>query len=320
MSENRAFIEIRDVKKYFPLNEGLKKTQLKAVDGVSLDIFKGETLGLVGESGCGKSTLGRVILRLVEKTGGDVIFDGQDIYSLKTKELVAFRRKMQIIFQDPYACLNPRLRIGDIIAEPLRFHEKISAKERRERIAGVMADVGLNGDIERRYPHELSGGQQQRVGIARALVLKPEFIVCDEPVSALDVSVQAQILNLLVSMKEEYKLTYLFVSHNLAVVHHICDRIAVMYLGQIVEIAEKDELFSNPLHPYTKALLSAVLSVDEEEKKGRLILKGDLPDPANPPEGCRFRTRCAMAGEQCRQEQQLQEVKPGHWLRCSTCT
>ncbi len=316
MKDNRAFIEIRNVKKYFPMHDGLKKTQLKAVDGVSLNIYKGETLGLVGESGCGKSTLGRVVLRLLEKTGGEVVFDGQDVYALKAKELVEFRSRMQIVFQDPYACLNPRLRIEDLIAEPLRFHEKISSKERRERVAKVMEDVGLNEDMARRFPHELSGGQQQRVGIARALILRPEFIVCDEPVSALDVSVQAQILNLLVSMKEEYKLTYLFVSHNLAVVHHICDRIAVMYLGQIVEIAEKDELFSNPLHPYTKALISAVLSIDEEENKGRIILKGDLPDPSNPPEGCRFRTRCAFAGEQCRQDQELQEIKPGHWLRC----
>lgn len=316
MSERKAFIEIRDVKKYFSMNEGLRKGTLKAVDGVSLDIFKGETLGLVGESGCGKSTLGRVILRLVEKTSGEIRFDGQDIYELNAKELVGFRKRMQIVFQDPYACLNPRLRIEDIIAEPLRFHEKINAKERRDRVAKVMSDVGLSEDMAQRYPHELSGGQQQRVGIARALILKPEFIVCDEPVSALDVSVQAQILNLLVSMKNEYKLTYLFISHNLAVVHHICDRIAVMYLGQIVEIADKEELFSNPLHPYTKALISAVLSIDEEENRDRTILKGDLPDPSNPPAGCRFKTRCGMADGNCEREQMLVEARPGHWLRC----
>ncbi len=316
MSEKNILVQVKDIKKHFLMNEGLRRGVLKAVDGVSLDIYKGETLGLVGESGCGKSTLGRVVLRLVEKTSGEVLFDGQDVYALKPKELVRLRRKMQIIFQDPYACLNPRLRIEDIIAEPLRFHEKLSSEERKERVAKVMADVGLNEDMARRFPHELSGGQQQRVGIARALILRPEFIVCDEPVSALDVSVQAQILNLLVTMKEEYKLTYLFVSHNLAVIHHICDRIAVMYLGQIVEVADKEELFSNPLHPYTKALISAVLSVDEEENRSRIILKGDLPDPSNPPEGCRFRTRCVYAEDACEQEQTLQEVKPGHWLRC----
>lgn len=320
MGELQPYIEVRDVKKYFPMKEGLKKTNLKAVDGVSLNIYKGETLGLVGESGCGKSTLGRVILRLQDKTDGDVFIDGQKIYELKPKELTAFRKKMQIVFQDPYACLNPRLRIEDIISEPLRFHEKLTAKERKERVEKVMADVGLSEDMARRFPHELSGGQQQRVGIARALILKPEFIVCDEPVSALDVSVQAQILNLLVSMKEEYKLTYLFVSHNLAVVHHICDRIAVMYLGQIVEIAERDELFSNPLHPYTQALISAVLSIDEEENDKRIILNGDLPDPSNPPKGCRFCTRCDKAGENCTEEQALVEVRSGHWLRCGIVT
>lgn len=315
MNASEAFIQIRDVKKYFPMNEGLKRINLKAVDGVSLDIRKGETLGLVGESGCGKSTLGRVVLRLIEKTSGDVIYDGQDIYKLKSKELVDFRRKMQIVFQDPYACLNPRLRIEDIISEPLRFHERLPKNVRQERVAKVMDEVGLSKDMIHRFPHELSGGQQQRVGIARALILKPEFIVCDEPVSALDVSVQAQILNLLVSLKEEHQLTYLFVSHNLAVVHHICDRIAVMYLGQIVEIAEKEELFNNPLHPYTQALISAVLSVDHSERK-RTILKGDMPDPTNPPDGCRFRTRCTYACDECRVSQRLIEVSHGHWLRC----
>ena len=313
---SRAFIEIRDVKKYFRFNKGLKRGTLRAVDGVSLDIYKGETLGLVGESGCGKSTLGRVVLRLVEKTDGNVFVDGQDVYAFTSKKLADFRSKMQIIFQDPYACLNPRLQVEDLIAEPLHFHEKLDAKQRRERVLKVMADVGLTEDMMRRFPHELSGGQQQRVGIARALILKPEFIVCDEPVSALDVSVQAQILNLLVSMKEKYRLTYLFVSHNLAVVHHICDRIAVMYLGQIVEIAEKEELFSNPLHPYTRALISAVLSTEKREKTRRIVLTGDLPDPSNPPEGCRFKTRCSMCSEACNQEQALREVKPGHFLRC----
>ena len=315
MNNTQSLIRIRDVKKHFPLNEGMRKTVLKAVDGVTLDIRKGETLGLVGESGCGKSTLGRVVLRLVDKTSGEVIYDGQNIYELKAKELAKFRSRMQIVFQDPYACLNPRLRIEDIIAEPLRFHEKLSKEERRKQVAKVMADVGLSEDMARRFPHELSGGQQQRVGIARALILKPEFIVCDEPVSALDVSVQAQILNLLVSMKETYQLTYLFVSHNLAVVHHICDRIAVMYLGQIVEVADKNELFHNPLHPYTKALISAVLSIDDAQKK-HAILMGDLPDPTNPPDGCRFRTRCTEVEKICEMEQNLEEVSSDHWLRC----
>lgn len=315
MNDRELYIRINNVKKYYPLNEGFRRNTLKAVDGVSLEIYKGETLGLVGESGCGKSTLGRVILHLVDKTSGDVIFDGQDVYALKNKDLVKFRHKMQIIFQDPYACLNPRLRVEDIISEPMKFHGNYTRREIKEKVAKVMADVGLSEDMARRFPHELSGGQQQRVGIARALILKPEFIVCDEPVSALDVSVQAQILNLLVSMKKEYNLTYLFVSHNLAVVHHICDRIAVMYLGQIVEIAEKDELFSNPLHPYTKALISAVLSVDSSQRE-RIILKGDLPDPSNPPAGCRFRTRCSSACDECMREQALLEVVPEHWLRC----
>ena len=314
----KPLIQLRDVRKHYPVNEGLRKTVLKAVDGVTFDIYEGESLGLVGESGCGKSTLGRVILRLIEKTSGDVLFDGRDIYAMRQAELVDLRRSMQIIFQDPYACLNPRLHIEDIIAEPLHFHERPSRRELKERVIRMMTDVGLSPDMARRFPHELSGGQQQRVGVARALILRPQFIVCDEPVSALDVSVQAQILNLLAEMKESHRLTYLFISHNLAVVHHLCDRIVVMYLGQVVEIADKDELFANPMHPYTQALISAVLSIDDDGEN-HAVLTGDLPDPTNPPEGCRFITRCVLASEACKREQLLVEVRPGHWLRCCVC-
>lgn len=312
---NEELIHLNNVKKYYPVNDGFHTKYLKAVDDISLDIRKGETLGLVGESGCGKSTLGRVILRLNEITDGQVTFNDQNIFLLKQGELKDLRKKMQIVFQDPYACLNPRLRIADIIAEPLRFHEKLTREELDKKVLDVIKAVGLSEDMMRRFPHELSGGQQQRVGIARALILRPSFIVCDEPVSALDVSVQAQILNLLVKLKAEYELTYLFISHNLAVVHHICDRIAVMYLGQIVELADTEELFKNPLHPYTKVLMSAVLSIDGESA-GRTVLRGDLPDPMNPPTGCRFHTRCTFCMEKCQTEQQLVEVKSGHWVRC----
>lgn len=314
----RPIIQIKDVKKHYLVGNKLENKYLKAVDGVTLDIPYGQTLGLVGESGCGKSTLGRVILRLQEKTEGQIIFDGTDLYSLNPKELTHFRNRMQIIFQDPYACLNPRLRIQNIIAEPLKFHERLSKKEREERVKQVMSDVGLTEDIASRFPHELSGGQQQRVGIARALILRPQFIVCDEPVSALDVSVQAQILNLLDELKREYGLTYLFISHNLSVVHHICDRIAVMYLGRIVEIADKEELFENPVHPYTKALISAVLPLDEQNTN-RIILKGDLPDPVNPPKGCTFKTRCSLRSAECDEHQKMKEIRPGHWVRCCKC-
>lgn len=310
-------IKVQDVKKYFPFSEGMKKKYVKAIDGVSLDIFKGETLGLVGESGCGKSTLGRVILRLHEKTKGNVLFDGKDVFSLSGRELLRCRRDMQIIFQDPYACLNPRLTIGDIISEPLKFHGVKSKAERQRRVHEVMESVSLPLDILKRYPHELSGGQQQRVGIARALILKPKFIICDEAVSALDVSVQAQILNLLVKLKEEYQLTYLFISHNLAVVHHLCDRIAVMYLGRIVEIADTETLFCNPLHPYTKALMSAVLDVEGKDEIESFTLMSDLPNPIDPPSGCHFHPRCNKMCERCTQDDpRLIEMEPGHFVRC----
>lgn len=314
---DHVLIKIQNLKKHFPFAEGMQKKTVKAIDGISLDIFRGETVGLVGESGCGKSTLGRVILRLQDKSEGNVYFEGKEVFSMNKRELLRCRRDMQIIFQDPYACLNPRLTIGEIIAEPLKFHGVKDKRQRMERVEAVMKSVSLPLDILNRYPHELSGGQQQRVGIARALILKPKFIVCDEAVSALDVSVQAQILNLLVKLKEEYKLTYLFISHNLAVVHHLCDRIAVMYLGKIVEIADKETLFRNPLHPYTRALMSAVLSADGKDEIDRFELAGELPNPIDPPSGCRFHPRCDNACEKCMQEEpHLVEVEPGHLVAC----
>ncbi len=310
-------IKAEHLTKHFPFREGLKEKTVKAVNDVSLEICRGETLGLVGESGCGKSTLGRVLLRLREKNDGQIWFDGKDLSSLNKKGLLHCRQNMQIIFQDPYACLNPRLTIGKIIAEPLKFHGIHSKKEQQRRIAEVMEAVSLPKEILKRYPHELSGGQQQRVGIARALILKPKFIVCDEAVSALDVSVQAQILNLLVKLKKEYNLTYLFISHNLAVVRHICDRIAVMYLGQIVEIADTETLFRNPMHPYTQALMSAVLSVDKKFDIEQFSLMSDLPNPINPPSGCSFHPRCNQMCAQCSsQKPELVEVEPGHYVRC----
>lgn len=311
------FIEIQHIKKYFPYTEGLRRRQLRAVDDISLKIQKGETLGLVGESGCGKSTLGRVILRLLERTEGSVFFQGKDIFAMKHGALLQFRRDAQIVFQDPYACLNPRLTVEQIISEPLRFHGMQSKTQRAQRVREVMRDVGLPEEMSSRYPHELSGGQQQRVGIARALVLRPKFIVCDEAVSALDVSVQAQIMNLLVRLKEEYDLTYLFISHNLAVIHHLCDKIAVMYLGKIVELADKETLFREPLHPYTQALMEAVLTVDDAAQKRRQPIVGDMPNPAAPPQGCYFHPRCRQCESRCRQaEPKLIEVTPGHWVAC----
>ncbi|MCQ2400989.1 MAG: ATP-binding cassette domain-containing protein [Lachnospiraceae bacterium] len=324
MPEKKVLIHADGVKKYFPSSEGFKTKYVKAVDNVSLDVYKGETLGLVGESGCGKSTFGRCLLRLFDITGGTIEFNGKDIYAMSPNDLIKERRNMQLIFQDPLASLNPRLRIRQIVEEPLHFHKEqldfdINDKAKvREVVDKTLRDVGLDPDLcADRYPHEFSGGQQQRVGIARALILKPDFIVCDEAVSALDVSVQAQVLNLLEELKKEYDLTYLFISHNLSVIKHVCDRIAVMYLGQVVELADRDVLFSNPQHPYTKALISAIPIPDPEKKRNRILLEGDIPSPMNPPSGCRFHTRCYECGENCGcSEPSMIEVEPGHFVAC----
>lgn len=324
MPDKEILIHTEKVKKYFPFSEGFRAKNIKAVDNVSIDIFKGETLGLVGESGCGKSTFGRCLLRLFDISGGLIEFSGKDVYAMSPNELIKERRHMQLIFQDPLASLNPRLRIRQIVEEPLHFHKDqldfdINDKSKlKETVDNTLRDVGLDPDLcADRYPHEFSGGQQQRVGIARALVLKPDFIVCDEAVSALDVSVQAQVLNLLEDLKREYDLTYLFISHNLSVIKHVCDRIAVMYLGQVVELADRDVLFKNPLHPYTKALISAIPIPDPEKKRNRILLEGDIPSPMNPPSGCRFHTRCFDACDICScQETELTEVEHGHYVAC----
>ena len=308
-------VSIRGLVKHFPV-EGSDDV-VRAVDGVTFDIWSGETLGLVGESGCGKSTVGRCILRLIEPTAGEVRFLGNDILAFGKKELREARREMQIIFQDPYASLNPRMKIGDIVAEPLLIHGIGNKSERRERVAVLLKRVGLNPDYMSRYAHEFSGGQRQRIGVARTLALNPKLIVADEPVSALDVSVQAQVVNLLQELQEEFKLTYLFISHGLAVVEHISTRVAVMYLGRIVEIASATDLYVQPLHPYTQALLSAIPIPDPKQKRQRIILEGDVPTPINPPSGCRFRTRCPIAIDDCaRIDPELREVASGHQVAC----
>ncbi len=321
---DNVLVEVSNLKMYFPITSGIilqrKVADVKAVDGVSFTIRRGETLGLVGESGCGKSTLGRAILQLYRPTAGKVYFDGIDLTQLKGEALRRMRRRMQMIFQDPYASLNPRMSVGSIIGEPLIIHGLAkNKKERMERVQELLRVVGLNPYFVNRYPHEFSGGQRQRIGIARALAVQPDFIVCDEPVSALDVSIQAQIINLLEDLQAQFHLTYLFIAHDLAVVRHISDRVAVMYLGHIVEIADRDEIYENPLHPYTKALISAVPIPDPEveAKRERIILTGDVPSPVNPPSGCVFHTRCPIAIPECsRVVPPLEDKGGGHYVAC----
>ncbi len=315
-----SLLEIRDLRKHFPVGEGLfsrNRGVLKAVDGVNLSVEEGETLGLVGESGCGKSTLGRAILRLIEPTSGEVIFQGKNLLTLSQRELRAMRRQMQIIFQDPYASLNPRMRVGDIVGEGLEIHKLAKGRAKRERVNELLHQVGLREDHYDRYPHEFSGGQRQRIGIARALAVSPKFIVCDEPVSALDVSIQAQIINLLQELQEKMHLTYLFISHDLRVVEHISHRVAIMYLGKIVEIAKGDSIYQDAKHPYTKALLSAVPMPDISRKKERVILEGDVPSPVNPPSGCTFHPRCSYREAICdKTEPPLEFDSAGHGVSC----
>ena len=316
----KDLLVVDDLKTYFPVRAGLLQrvvAQVKAVDGVSFRIREGETFGLVGESGCGKTTVGRTILRLQPATAGSVFFDGEDVFGKRGGDLKALRRHMQIVFQDPYSSLDPRVPVGETIAEGLEIHGVRNRRERQEIVLGMLDKVGLNPYHANRYPHEFSGGQRQRIGIARALALRPKFIVCDEPVSALDVSIQSQILNLLRELSQEFGLTYLFIAHNLSVVEHISDRVGVMYLGALVEVADRHELYQNPLHPYTQALLSAIPIAKPGRKRQRIMLRGEIPSPINPPSGCRFHTRCPFAADICRQEVPLLEEKAtGHWAAC----
>lgn len=318
-----VLLSIRNLVKHFPITRGIifqkQIGAVHAVDDISFDIHQGETLGLVGESGCGKSTTGRTILQLYRPTSGQVVFDGIDLVALKGNELRKMRRRMQMIFQDPYASLNPRMTVGEIIGEPLLIHSVAKGKAIQERVEQLLELVGLNPAFSNRYPHEFSGGQRQRIGVARALALQPDLIVCDEPISALDVSIQAQVVNLLEDLQHQFGLTYLFIAHDLSMVRHISNRIAVMYLGVLVELADRNELYNHPLHPYTQALLSAVPIPDPfvEERRRRIILEGDVPSPVNPPSGCRFRTRCKYAKELCSEvKPEWRELQPGHFVAC----
>jgi len=323
-----VLLEVKDLKMYFPVSSGMlfQRTvaYVKAVDGLSFTVKRGETLGLVGESGCGKTTTGRCILQLYKPTGGQVIFEGQDLTQLKTKQMRAMRREMQVIFQDPYSSLNPRMTAGNIIGEPLIVHGLVKGKvEYREKVADLLQNVGLNPYMADRFPHEFSGGQRQRIGVARALSVSPKFIVADEPVSALDVSIQAQIINLLEALQEQFNLTYLFIAHDLSVVRHISDRVGVMYLGHMVEMAERNEIYRNPVHPYTKALLSAVPIPDPvlDAQRARVLLTGEVPSPLNPPSGCVFHPRCPVANDDCSTAiPELREVEPDHHAACLLAT
>jgi oligopeptide transport system ATP-binding protein len=327
MTENGTLLKVRNLKMHFPITQGIivqrRVGAIKAVDGVSFDILRGETLGLVGESGCGKSTTGRAILQLYRPTAGDVYFEDVNLTAIKGERLRQMRRRMQMIFQDPYASLNPRMTVGDIIGEPLTVHNISKGKDRRERVQELLKVVGLNPYFVNRYPHEFSGGQRQRIGVARALAVQPDFIICDEPISALDVSIQAQIINLLEDLQRDFNLTYLFIAHDLSVVRHISDRIAVMYLGKIVELTDRKRLYDNPLHPYTQALLSAVPIPDPvvEEQRRRIILEGDVPSPASPPVGCNFNTRCPVVMDVCHElDPEFVDVGDRHWAACFRVT
>jgi oligopeptide transport system ATP-binding protein len=321
-AQREVILRVENLKKYFPIRRGVFQRHVgdvKAVDGVSFDVYRGETLGLVGESGCGKTTTGRTIIRLYEPTDGHVHFEGADLAAVRGGPLRQMRRKMQMIFQDPYASLSPRMSVLGIVGEPMEVHRVASGKERKDRVAELLELVGLDPAFMNRYPHEFSGGQRQRIGLARSLALNPDLIICDEPISALDVSIQAQVVNLLEDLQEKLGLTYIFIAHDLSMVRHISNRVAVMYLGKIVELTDRETLYSNPLHPYTQALLSAVPVPDPfiEEKRQRIILEGDLPSPANPPQGCNFNTRCPVAIDTCFEvEPEFIEVAPGHSCAC----